>query len=99
MPWLRSSKWADNLAAGQAIVVGGLPSSSTVCSRTAVKGYDERKVAWQVIPGKVSGDPLLKNTRLPVDAITGNYDAFRRASISGCVNIILRKTLPQTHTE
>ncbi len=31
----------------------------------------------EVIPGKVSGAPLLKNTRLPVDAITGNYDAFR----------------------
>jgi len=29
------------------------------------------------IPGKASGVPLLKNTRLPVDAITGNYDAFR----------------------
>jgi uncharacterized protein (DUF433 family) len=31
----------------------------------------------EVIPGKVSGAPLLKNTRLPVEAITGNYDAFR----------------------
>ena len=31
----------------------------------------------EVIPGKVSGAPLLKNTRLPVDAITSNYDAFR----------------------
>jgi uncharacterized protein (DUF433 family) len=30
----------------------------------------------EVIPGKVSGVPLLKNTRLPVEAITGNYDAF-----------------------
>jgi uncharacterized protein (DUF433 family) len=30
----------------------------------------------EVISGKVSGVPLLKNTRLPVDAITGNYDAF-----------------------
>lgn len=30
----------------------------------------------EVIPGKVSGAPLLKDTRLPVDAITGNYDAF-----------------------
>jgi len=29
----------------------------------------------EVIPGKVSGAPLLKNTRLPVDAITGNYAA------------------------
>ena len=27
----------------------------------------------EVIPGKVSGVPLLKNTRLPVEAITGNY--------------------------
>ena len=25
----------------------------------------------------MSGAPLLKNTRLPVEAITGNYDAFR----------------------
>ena len=31
----------------------------------------------EVIPGKVSGAPLLKNTRLPVDAITENYDATR----------------------
>jgi uncharacterized protein (DUF433 family) len=31
----------------------------------------------EVVTGKVSGAPLLKNTRLPVDAITGNYDAFR----------------------
>ncbi len=31
----------------------------------------------EFIPGKVSGAPLLKNTRLPVEAITRNYDAFR----------------------
>jgi uncharacterized protein (DUF433 family) len=31
----------------------------------------------EVIPGKVSGVLLLKNTRLPVEAITGNYDVFR----------------------
>ena len=30
----------------------------------------------ETIPGKVSAAPLLKGTRLPVDAITGNYDAF-----------------------
>ena len=30
----------------------------------------------EIVPGKVSGAPLLKNTRLPVEAITGNYDAF-----------------------
>src|SRR5258708_1458623 len=36
----------------------------------------------EVIPGKVSGAPLLKNTRLPVDAITGNYDAFRDEGLS-----------------
>jgi uncharacterized protein (DUF433 family) len=30
----------------------------------------------EVISGKVSGAPLLKNTRLPVAAITENYDAF-----------------------
>jgi uncharacterized protein (DUF433 family) len=28
------------------------------------------------IPGKASGTPLLKNTRLPVEAILENYDAF-----------------------
>jgi uncharacterized protein (DUF433 family) len=36
----------------------------------------------EVIPGKVSGAPLLKNTRLPVEAITGNYDAFRTEGLS-----------------
>jgi uncharacterized protein (DUF433 family) len=36
----------------------------------------------EVIPGKVSGVPLLKDTRLPVDAITGNYDAFRDEGLS-----------------
>jgi uncharacterized protein (DUF433 family) len=36
----------------------------------------------EVIPGKVSGAPLLKNTRLPVDAIVGNYDAFRDEGLS-----------------
>jgi uncharacterized protein (DUF433 family) len=36
----------------------------------------------EVIPGKVSGAPLLKNARLPVDAITGNYDAFREEGLS-----------------
>lgn len=30
----------------------------------------------EVIPGKVSGAPLLRNTRLPIAAITENYDAF-----------------------
>ncbi len=36
----------------------------------------------EVIPGKVSGALLLKNTRLPVEAITGNYDAFRAEGLS-----------------
>lgn len=36
----------------------------------------------EIIPGKVSGAPLLKNTRLPVDAITGNYDAFLDEGLS-----------------
>ena len=36
----------------------------------------------EVVPGKVRGAPLLKNTRLPVDAITGNYDAFRDDGLS-----------------
>lgn len=35
-----------------------------------------------VIPGKVSGAPLLKNTRLPVEAITRNYDAFLDEGLS-----------------
>jgi len=29
----------------------------------------------EVIPGKVSGAPLLKGTRLPVDAIISNYES------------------------
>ena len=36
----------------------------------------------EIIPGKVSGAPLLKGTRLPVAAITGNYDAFREEGLS-----------------
>jgi uncharacterized protein (DUF433 family) len=36
----------------------------------------------EIVPGKVSGVPLLKNTRLPVEAITGNYDAFRDEGLS-----------------
>jgi uncharacterized protein (DUF433 family) len=36
----------------------------------------------EIVPGKVSGAPLLKNTRLPVDAITGNYDALRDEGLS-----------------
>ena len=36
----------------------------------------------EVIPGKVSGVPLLKNTRLRIDAITGNYDAFLAEGLS-----------------
>jgi uncharacterized protein (DUF433 family) len=36
----------------------------------------------EIIPGKVSGAPLLKDTRLPVDAILGNFDAFRNEGLS-----------------
>ena len=36
----------------------------------------------EVIPGKVSGATLLKNTRLPVEAILSNYDAFRDQGLS-----------------
>jgi hypothetical protein len=36
----------------------------------------------EVIPGEVSGAPLLKNTRLRCEAITGNYDAFRYEGLS-----------------
>jgi uncharacterized protein (DUF433 family) len=30
----------------------------------------------EIVPGKHSGDPVFKNTRLPVEAITGNVDSF-----------------------
>jgi uncharacterized protein (DUF433 family) len=36
----------------------------------------------EIVPGKVSGVPLLRNSRLPVDAITGNYDAFLEEGLS-----------------
>jgi len=36
----------------------------------------------EIVPGKVSGAPLLKDTRLPVEAITGNYDAFVAEGLS-----------------
>jgi uncharacterized protein (DUF433 family) len=36
----------------------------------------------EIMPGKVSGAPLLKGTRLPVEAITRNYDAFRDDGLS-----------------
>jgi len=29
----------------------------------------------EVIPGKHSGDPLIKGTRIPADAIVSNFDA------------------------
>ena len=46
-------------------------------------GQAARWLKWvEVIPGKVSGVPLLRNTRLPVEAITGNYDAFRDEGLS-----------------
>jgi uncharacterized protein (DUF433 family) len=40
----------------------------------------EPRLDWQqcdnveVIPGRVSGAPVLRNTRLPVQAILNNYD-------------------------
>lgn len=36
----------------------------------------------EVVPGKVSGAPVLVGTRLPADAITGNYDAFLEEGLS-----------------
>ncbi len=36
----------------------------------------------EIIPDKVSGAPLLRNARLPVEAIIGNYDAFRDEGLS-----------------
>jgi uncharacterized protein (DUF433 family) len=36
----------------------------------------------EVIPGKVSGARLLKNTRLPAEAITSNYDAVVERGLS-----------------
>ena len=41
----------------------------------------------EVIPGKVSGATLLRGTRLAVDAITGNYDAFLDEGLSPDVAI------------
>ncbi len=41
----------------------------------------EAKVDWalcsivEMVPGRLSGAPVVKNTRLPVDAILTNYDA------------------------
>lgn len=35
----------------------------------------------EVVPGKVSGAPVLRGTRLPVSAVTGNYDAFRKRGL------------------
>ena len=65
-----------------------------VATRVKPREYDEeegKKVAsidWsdcplvESIPGKVSGAALLKGTRLPVEAITGNYDAFLEGGLS-----------------
>ena len=36
----------------------------------------------EMVPGKVSGAPVLKGTRLPVEAITTNYDAFLEEGLS-----------------
>jgi len=53
-----------------------------------IEEFDMATIDWsqcplvEVIPGKVSGAPLLKNTRLPVEAITGNYDAFRAEGLT-----------------
>jgi uncharacterized protein (DUF433 family) len=50
----------------------------------------------EVIPGGVSGAPLLRNTRLPLEAITGNYAAFRDEGLSA--EAALSETL-ETFTE
>lgn len=36
----------------------------------------------EVVPGKVSGAPVIVGTRIPVEAITGNYDSFREEGLS-----------------
>jgi uncharacterized protein (DUF433 family) len=36
----------------------------------------------EIVPGKMSGAPVLKGTRLPVEAITGNYDSFLDEGLS-----------------
>jgi uncharacterized protein (DUF433 family) len=36
----------------------------------------------EIIPGKVSGAPVLKGTRLPVDAVIENFDAFLAEGLS-----------------
>jgi uncharacterized protein (DUF433 family) len=54
----------------------------------------------ETIPGKVSGAPLLKGTRLPVEAIVGNYDAFRAEGLSS--EAAIKETLdcyPETGEE
>ncbi|MGA3040996.1 MAG: hypothetical protein ABSF54_09445 [Bryobacteraceae bacterium] len=75
-------------------ISSGLWKSSTLeslakkATRKGTAGTNLTSLHWsdcpfvEVIPGKVSGALLLKNTRLPVDAITGNYDAFRAEGLS-----------------
>lgn len=36
----------------------------------------------EIVPGKASGRPVLVGTRLPVDAIADNYDAFLEEGLS-----------------
>ena len=45
-------------------------------------GKERMRMEWsgceliETVPGKVSGAPVFKNTRLPVRAVVENYDAF-----------------------
>lgn len=43
------------------------------------------------VPGKVSGAPVLVGTRLPVEALTENYDAFLDEGLTP------EQALTQTH--
>jgi uncharacterized protein (DUF433 family) len=81
--------WKSGSAVGVDFIAGGVKQNR----EWGYDGREEAKMAtatldWsdcplvEIIPGKVSGAPLLKNTRLPVEAITGNYDAFREEGLS-----------------
>jgi len=36
----------------------------------------------ETVPGKVSGQPVIVGTRIPVEAITDNYDSFLEEGLS-----------------
>jgi uncharacterized protein (DUF433 family) len=72
---------ALDVRAGIILYLFAYPKRRSEIMATAALDWSDCPLV-EVIPGKVSGAPLLKNTRLPVDAITGNYDAFRDEGLS-----------------